>query len=128
MKRQTLATLMGIGWAACGAGVLTQERPSDPPPSASREVTLKGNVLSNVHLGEKGKSVFLQGLADRTRQHGHFGKGNAGFAISEVEYITSEPGPEKTYPGVIRFRVVVEAAATRRVEGAEKDRPGGPQE
>ena len=89
MKRQTLATLMGIGWAACGAGVLTQERPSDPPPSASREVTLKG---------------------------------------SEVEYITSEPGPEKTYPGVIRFRVVVEAAATRRVEGAEKDRPGGPQE
>jgi hypothetical protein len=51
------------------------------------------------------------GPADGTRPHGHFGKGNAGFAISEVEYITSEPGPEKTYPGVIRFRVVVEAAA-----------------
>ena len=27
---------------------------------------------------------------------------------SEIEYINSDPGPEKTYPGVIRFRVVAE--------------------
>ena len=49
------------------------------------------------------------GKADKSRKHGHFGKGNAGYAISEVEYIDSDPGPEKGYPGVIRFRVAVEA-------------------
>jgi len=49
------------------------------------------------------------GRADPNRKHGHFGKGNAGYAISEIEYISSEPGPEEAYPGIIRFRVVVEA-------------------
>jgi hypothetical protein len=49
-----------------------------------------------------------KGAADRNRKHGHFGKGNSGYSISEVEYINSDPGPEKEYPGVIRFRVVVE--------------------
>jgi len=49
-----------------------------------------------------------QGQADPNRRHGHFGKGNAQYSISEIEYIESEPGPEKTYPGAIRFRVVIE--------------------
>jgi formylglycine-generating enzyme required for sulfatase activity len=50
-----------------------------------------------------------QDNADKNRKHGHFGKGNSQYAVSEIEYISSEPGPGKTYPGVIRFRVVVEA-------------------
>ena len=50
-----------------------------------------------------------QGKADKNRKHGHFAKGNAQYSISEIEYIQSDPGPETTYPGVIRFRVVVEA-------------------
>jgi hypothetical protein len=49
-----------------------------------------------------------QGHADPNRRHGHFGKGNALYSISEVEYIQSDAGPAMTYPGVIRFRVVVE--------------------
>ena len=49
-----------------------------------------------------------QGRADPNRKHGHFGKGSAQYAVSEVEYISSDSGPEKTYPGVTRFRVVVE--------------------
>ncbi len=48
------------------------------------------------------------GKADRNAKHGHFGKGNPAYAVGEVEYITSEPSPPKTYPGVLRFRVVVE--------------------
>ena len=50
-----------------------------------------------------------QGKGDQNRKHGHFGRGNGQYAVSEIEYISSEPGPEKTYPGVIRFRVVVDA-------------------
>jgi len=50
-----------------------------------------------------------KGLADKSRKHGHFGKGHAGCAIGEVEYMDSNAGPEKGYPGVIRFRVAVEA-------------------
>lgn len=50
-----------------------------------------------------------KGQADPARKHGHFGKGNASYAISELEYIDSQPGPESTYPGPFRFRVVVEA-------------------
>ena len=46
--------------------------------------------------------------SQQARRHGHFGKGNAQYSISEVEYIDSDAGPEKSYPGVIRFRVVVE--------------------
>jgi hypothetical protein len=49
-----------------------------------------------------------QGKADANRRHGHFGKGNAAYSISEVEYIQSDAGMEKSYPGVIRFRIVVE--------------------
>jgi formylglycine-generating enzyme required for sulfatase activity len=49
-----------------------------------------------------------QGKADPNRKHGHFGRGNSQYAVSEIEYIGSEPGPVNTYPGVIRFRVVVE--------------------
>jgi hypothetical protein len=54
-----------------------------------------------------------QAAAGKGREHGHFGRGNAGYAVSELEYIGSGPGPEKVYPGVIRFRVVVEAEATK---------------
>ncbi len=49
------------------------------------------------------------GQADRKAKHGHFGKGNSGYAVGEIEYISSEPNPPKTYPGVLRFRVMVEA-------------------
>ncbi len=49
-----------------------------------------------------------QGKAERSRKHGHFGRGNGQYAVSEIEYIGSDPGPEKTYPGITRFRVVVE--------------------
>jgi formylglycine-generating enzyme required for sulfatase activity len=49
-----------------------------------------------------------QEKGDHNRRHGHIGKGNAAYSISEIEYIQSEAGPEKTYPGVIRFRIVVE--------------------
>ncbi len=48
------------------------------------------------------------GRADANAKHGHFAKGNAGYAVGEVEYISSDPSPPKTYPGVLRFRVVVE--------------------
>jgi uncharacterized protein (DUF1778 family) len=48
------------------------------------------------------------GKADRNAKHAHFGKGNLGYALGEVEYITSEPTPAKTYPGIVRFRVAVE--------------------
>ena len=37
--------------------------------------------------------------------------------MGEIEYIGSEPSPPKTYPSVLRFRVVVEGQP-------EKDRPG----
>jgi len=40
--------------------------------------------------------------ATRSRKHGHMGKGHWRYAISEIEYIDSEPGK-------VRFRVVVEA-------------------
>jgi hypothetical protein len=49
-----------------------------------------------------------QAQADQGRKHGHIAKGNSQYAPSEIEYITSDPGPETTYPGVIRFRVVLE--------------------
>jgi hypothetical protein len=49
-----------------------------------------------------------QATGDPNRKHGHFGKGNGQYAVSELEYISSERGPEKTYPGIVRFRVVVE--------------------
>ncbi len=52
-----------------------------------------------------------QGPADQTRKHGHFGRRNTAYAVSELEYIGSDLGPEKTYPGIIRFRVVAEAEA-----------------
>jgi hypothetical protein len=48
------------------------------------------------------------GKADRTAKHDHFAKGNPNYALGEVEYITSEPTSPKTYPGIVRFRVVVE--------------------
>ena len=57
------------------------------------------------------------GRADRNAKHGHLGKGNAGYAVGEVEYITSDPSPPKTYPGVLRFRVAVEGQPG-------EDRPG----
>jgi len=50
------------------------------------------------------------GRADRNAKHGHFAKGNSGHVLGEVEYINSEPGPLTTYPGILRFRVVVESA------------------
>jgi hypothetical protein len=86
-------------------------------PSAGNEVTIKGMVLNNVHTGEDQTCVFVyaldgtpedQGKADRNRKHGHFGRGNGQYAVSEIEYIGSDAGPEKTYPGITRFRVVVE--------------------
>jgi hypothetical protein len=48
------------------------------------------------------------GRADKNTPHGHFAKGNAGHVLGEVEYIGSDAGPPKTYPGVLRFRIVVE--------------------
>ena len=52
-----------------------------------------------------------RGEGDPKAGHGHFGKGNSGYAIGEVEYISSDAGPVNEYPGVIRFRVVVEPPA-----------------
>jgi formylglycine-generating enzyme required for sulfatase activity len=48
------------------------------------------------------------GRADKNAPHGHFAKGNAGHVLGEVEYIGSDACPPKTYPGVLRFRIVVE--------------------
>jgi hypothetical protein len=48
------------------------------------------------------------GKADRNAKHGHFAKGNGGYAVGEIEYIGSDPSLPKTYPGVLRFRVVME--------------------
>jgi hypothetical protein len=48
------------------------------------------------------------GRADPNAKHAHFGKGNAAYALGEIEYISSDPSPPKTYPGVLRFRLVVE--------------------
>lgn len=56
------------------------------------------------------------GRADRKAKHGHFAKGNAGYAVGEIEYISSDPSPPKTYPGLLRFRVVAEGQSG-------KDRP-----
>jgi hypothetical protein len=53
------------------------------------------------------------GRADRNVKHGHFAKGNASYAVGEIEYISSEPSPPKTYPGVLRFRVVVEGQSEK---------------
>jgi formylglycine-generating enzyme required for sulfatase activity len=53
-----------------------------------------------------------RGEGNKSGRHGHFGKGNAQYSISEIEYIQSDPGPEKSYPGVIRFRIVVELNGT----------------
>jgi formylglycine-generating enzyme required for sulfatase activity len=53
------------------------------------------------------------GRADRNAKHGHIAKGNASYAVGEIEYISNDPSPPKTYPGVIRFRVVVEAPLTK---------------
>jgi hypothetical protein len=74
------------------------ERVSDSSSQLDR-----GDVIDPIHIPPED-----DGHADRGRRHGHFGKGNAQYSISEVEYIQSDPGPEKVYPGVIRFRVVVE--------------------
>ncbi len=48
------------------------------------------------------------GLADKHASHGHMAKGNSGYAIGEFEYIQSEPCDPAVYPGIVRFRVVVE--------------------
>jgi formylglycine-generating enzyme required for sulfatase activity len=40
------------------------------------------------------------GLADRTRKHAHFGKGNVGHHISEVEFIGNGAAAEDRYPSV----------------------------
>jgi hypothetical protein len=53
------------------------------------------------------------GRADRNAKHGHFAKGNAGYAIGEIEYVSSDPSPPQTYPGVLRFRVVVEGQSKK---------------
>jgi formylglycine-generating enzyme required for sulfatase activity len=49
------ATVAGL-WAVL---VLAGGRPGQGAQPEGREVTIKGNVLSNVHTGEKAKSVFL---------------------------------------------------------------------
>jgi len=58
------------------------------------------------------------GKANPNRVHGHFAKGNAGHVIGEIEYIESSAGPGKTYPGVLRFRVVVEAEAEKATDSS----------
>jgi len=79
------------------------ERVSD----STRHIDRKA-VVDPVHIPPQDRNK-----ATRGRKHGHFGKGQWNYAISEVEYITSEAGD-------FRFRVVVEAppAATAPVRGA----------
>ena len=74
------------------------ERVSDGSDSIDRQ-----NMVDPRHIPPEDS-----GQADRYRKHGHFAKGNAGYAVGEVEYIQSDPCPPNEYPGVVRFRVVVE--------------------
>ena len=90
-------------WGFCDMSSTGWERVSDGSGQLDRKDTVDPQ-----HIPPEDR-----GMADKNRKHGHFGKGNAAYAISEVEYIDSNPGPEKGYPGVIRFRVVVEAQPDR---------------
>jgi hypothetical protein len=84
------------------------ERVSD----AAREIDRK-DVVDPVHIPPEDKDE-----ASRGRKHGHFGKGQWTYPISEIEYIDSSAGQ-------FRFRVVVEAepAAAAPVAGASTTRP-----
>jgi len=86
-------------WGFCDMSSTGWERVSDGSGQLDR-----ADTVDPQHIPPEDK-----GLADKGRKHGHFGKGHAGYAIGEVEYIDSNPGPEKGYPGIIRFRVAVEA-------------------
>jgi formylglycine-generating enzyme required for sulfatase activity len=62
-KARAVAVVAGLlaTWALAGSGLAQEARPAPAKaekPAAS-EVTIVGNVLSNVHTGEKDKSVFL---------------------------------------------------------------------
>ncbi|MGB2824136.1 MAG: SUMF1/EgtB/PvdO family nonheme iron enzyme [Phycisphaerae bacterium] len=81
------------------------ERVSDGTRTIDRKA-----VVDPVHIPPEDA-----GKATRGRKHGHFGKGQWSYAISEVEYITSEAGD-------YRFRVVVEVEPTATAP-AEKASP-----
>lgn len=74
------------------------ERVSDSSRQVDRE-----DMVDPQHLPPEDS-----GRADKKAPHGHFAKGNAGHVLGEVEYIGSDACPPKTYPGVLRFRIVVE--------------------
>jgi formylglycine-generating enzyme required for sulfatase activity len=79
------------------------ERVSDSSAQLNRQDTVDPQHLP---LEDQHPEDLNPGGQDR--RHGHFGKGNAQYSIGEVEYIQSDAGPVKSYPGVIRFRVVVQ--------------------
>jgi hypothetical protein len=92
------------------------ERVSDGPDGVERRDTVDPRHIPPEDSGQ----------ADATRKHGHIAKGNSGYAIGEIEYITSEAGPPDVYPGVLRFRVVVEGAAEGGDEGQVKTEESHP--
>jgi hypothetical protein len=80
------------------------ERVSDGTRTIDRQA-----VVDPVHIPPEDA-----GKATRGRKHGHFGKGQWSYAISEVEYITSEAGD-------YRFRVFVEAEPTATAPAEKAD-------
>ena len=60
----------------------------------------RGEVTDPAHIPPEDR-----GATDPARKHGHFGKGQWSYPISEPEYITSEDKDERGY---YRFRIVVE--------------------
>jgi hypothetical protein len=55
VARAFVATVVASAFVLAGHGLAAES----PSPAAGGEVTIKGNILSNVHTGEKEKSVFL---------------------------------------------------------------------
>jgi hypothetical protein len=72
------------------------ERVADAPSPTHADET------DPAHLPAEDKSA-----ATRANKHAHAGKGQWTYAISEIEYITSEPGD-------YRFRIVVEAEPVKK--------------
>jgi formylglycine-generating enzyme required for sulfatase activity len=79
------------------------ERVSDSSAELDRQ-----DAVDPQHLPPEDQHPEDRHPGDQGRRHGHFGEGNAQYSIGEVEYIQSDAGPVKSYPGVIRFRVVVQ--------------------
>jgi hypothetical protein len=77
--------------------------------SDSTQVLDRSSAVDPQHIPPEDK-----GEAGMNRKHGHMGKGQWTYAISEIEYISSEAGD-------FRFRVVVEAEPAQSAPAA---RPG----